>query len=69
MFVCTNLGRKLKVDVETATRDANAKFERRFRYIEDRLAAQGRKPEDASLDEMEALWTEAKLKEKTAAPA
>lgn len=69
MFVCTNLGRKLKVDVETATRDANAKFERRFRYIEDRLDAEGRKPEDASLDEMEALWTEAKLKEKAAAPA
>jgi len=69
MFVCTNLGRKLKVDVETATRDANAKFERRFRHIEDRLAAQGRKPEDASLDEMEALWTEAKLKEKAAASA
>lgn len=69
MFVCTNLGRKLKVDVETATRDANAKFERRFRYIEDRLEADGRKPEEASLDEMEALWTEAKLTEKASAPA
>lgn len=60
LFVCTNLGRKLDVDVEASARTANAKFERRFRYIETRLQAQGRSPEDASLDEMEDLWTEAK---------
>ncbi|WP_300529832.1 nucleoside triphosphate pyrophosphohydrolase [Maricaulis sp.] len=69
LFVCTNLGRKLKVDVEAAARGANTKFERRFRYIETHLAAAGRKPEDASLDEMEALWVEAKQKEKAAAAA
>ncbi|WP_417493433.1 nucleoside triphosphate pyrophosphohydrolase [Maricaulis sp.] len=60
MFVCTNLGRKLDVNVEAATRSANAKFERRFGYIEGKLAAQGRRPEDASLEEMEELWNEAK---------
>ncbi len=60
LFVCTNLGRKLDVDVEASARTANAKFERRFRHIETRLQAQGRSPEDASLDEMEDLWTEAK---------
>ena len=66
MFVCTNLGRKLKVDVETATRSANAKFERRFRHIEASLAKTGRRPEAASLDEMEALWNAAKMIEKSA---
>ncbi|WP_417486636.1 nucleoside triphosphate pyrophosphohydrolase [Maricaulis sp.] len=64
VFVCTNLGRKMKVDVEAATRSANAKFERRFRHIEDALASSGRKFEDSSLEEMEALWTEAKTLEK-----
>lgn len=64
LFVCTNLGRKLKVDVEAAVRGANAKFERRFRYIETKLAASGRKPEDTSLEEMEALWVEAKQRQK-----
>lgn len=65
LFVCTNLGRKLDVDVEASARTANAKFERRFRYIETRLQAQGRSPEDASLDEMENLWTEAKQIDKS----
>lgn len=64
LFVCTNLGRKLKVDVEAATRSANAKFERRFRHIEARLDAQNRTTSDASLEEMEALWDEAKRIEK-----
>lgn len=64
LFVCTNLGRILKVDVEAATRSANAKFERRFRHIETRLDAQNRTTSDASLEEMEALWDEAKRIEK-----
>ncbi|WP_297734517.1 nucleoside triphosphate pyrophosphohydrolase [uncultured Maricaulis sp.] len=64
IFVCTNLGRKMKVDVEAATRSANAKFERRFRHIERALEAQGRTTSDASLDEMEALWDQAKKIEK-----
>lgn len=64
LFVCTNLGRKLKVDVEAATRAANAKFERRFRHIETVLETQKRTTSEASLEEMEALWDEAKQIEK-----
>ena len=69
LFVCTNLGRKLKVDVEASARGANAKFERRFRFIEAELSALGRRPEDASLEEMEALWMKAKQREKAEAAA
>jgi MazG family protein len=64
LFVAANLARHLKVDPEAALRRANAKFERRFRHIEARLAAEGRKPEDATLEEMDALWDEAKAREK-----
>ena len=60
LFVYSNLARKLKVDPEHALRQANAKFERRFHYIERALADQGRTPDDATLDEMDALWNEAK---------
>jgi MazG family protein len=65
MFVCTNLGRKMNVDVEAATRSANAKFERRYRHIEQALAATGCSAETTSLEDMEALWVEAKQLEKT----
>lgn len=65
LFACVNLARKLNVDPETALRRGNAKFERRFRAIETGLAAQGRKPEQASLDEMEKLWVKAKLAERS----
>jgi hypothetical protein len=47
-----------------ALRQANAKFERRFRTIEEGLRARGRRLEEASLDEMEALWREAKARER-----
>ncbi|MDR3440174.1 nucleoside triphosphate pyrophosphohydrolase [Telmatospirillum sp.] len=60
MFACVNLARKLKIDPETALRRGNRKFERRFHYIEAALAAGGRTPSKASLDEMEALWVAAK---------
>ncbi|MBI1981435.1 MAG: nucleoside triphosphate pyrophosphohydrolase [Methylocystis sp.] len=60
LFVVANLARHARVDPEQALRGANAKFERRFRHIERRLAEMGRSPEAASLDEMEALWVEAK---------
>jgi tetrapyrrole methylase family protein/MazG family protein/ATP diphosphatase len=66
LFVVANLARHANVDPEQALRGANAKFERRFHHIERRLAEQGATPEDASLDEMEALWTEAKRLEKGA---
>jgi MazG family protein len=60
LFAIANLARHCKVDPEAALRSTNDKFERRFRYIERRLRDQGRKPGDASLEEMEALWQEAK---------
>jgi len=60
LFAVANLARHCKVDPEAALRATNDKFERRFRHIERRLAEQGRKPADASLEEMEALWVEAK---------
>jgi nucleoside triphosphate diphosphatase len=60
LFVVANLARHAKVDPEQALRAANAKFERRFHHIEARLAQAGRAPAQATLDEMEALWVEAK---------
>lgn len=62
LFVAVNLGRHLDLDPEHALRDANAKFTRRFAHIEARLAEEGQSPAEASLDEMEALWQEAKAK-------
>lgn len=67
LFAAVNLARHLKVDPEAALRGANAKFERRFAHIESRLAEDGRTPESASLDEMEQLWAEAKVKERASA--
>ncbi|MEM8597618.1 MAG: nucleoside triphosphate pyrophosphohydrolase [Pseudomonadota bacterium] len=64
LFVMVNLGRHLDVDPEGALRGANAKFERRFRAIEEALAAEGRKPEEATLAEMDALWDAAKAAER-----
>ncbi|MDE2135680.1 MAG: nucleoside triphosphate pyrophosphohydrolase [Alphaproteobacteria bacterium] len=60
LFAVANLARHLKVGPEKALRAANAKFVRRFRAIEAGLAARGTTPADASLEEMEALWVEAK---------
>jgi ATP diphosphatase len=60
LFVVANLARHVKVDPEQALRGANAKFERRFAHIEARLGTQGRAPEQASLEEMDGLWDEAK---------
>src|SRR5438445_12486411 len=62
LFAVANLARHCKVDPEAALRATNDKFERRFRYIERRLAETGRKPASASLEEMEALWQEAKTR-------
>jgi tetrapyrrole methylase family protein/MazG family protein len=60
LFVLVNLARFVKVDPEQALRRTNAKFRRRFGYVEQKLAEGGKQPADASLDEMEALWQEAK---------
>ncbi|MBN8608754.1 MAG: nucleoside triphosphate pyrophosphohydrolase [Caulobacterales bacterium] len=63
LFVMANLARKLKVDPEEALRRANAKFTRRFQYIEAKLAEQSRTGPQP-LDDMEALWLEAKAAER-----
>ncbi len=63
LFALVNLARHVGADPESALRVTNAKFERRFGYIERALAARGRSLEDASLAEMDALWNEAKGKE------
>jgi MazG family protein len=62
LFAVANLARHCKVDPEAALRATNDKFEKRFRYVERQLAAQGRKPAEATLEEMEAFWQEAKTK-------
>ena len=60
LFAAANLARHLKVDADQALRRTNTKFVKRFKSIEAALAAQGRTPAGASLDEMEALWQAAK---------
>jgi ATP diphosphatase len=65
MFALVNLARHVDADPEMALRGTNAKFERRFAYIEQALAARDCSLEDASLAEMDALWNEAKQQERT----
>jgi tetrapyrrole methylase family protein/MazG family protein/ATP diphosphatase len=66
LFVCANLARELDVDPEAALRTTNAKFVRRFKYIEAALAARGSSPEQSNLAEMDALWDAAKRAERAA---
>jgi ATP diphosphatase len=60
LFCCVNLSRRLGVNSEAALRRASHRFEARFRFIETSLQQQGRSPEEATLDEMEAFWIKAK---------
>jgi MazG family protein len=60
LFVLVNLARFVKVDPEQALRRTNAKFRKRFGFIERKLAERGKKLEDSNIQEMEALWQEAK---------
>jgi nucleoside triphosphate diphosphatase len=64
LFAVVNLARHAGADPESVLRAANAKFERRFAAIEAALAAQGKKPDQAPLDEMDALWNAAKIAER-----
>jgi nucleoside triphosphate diphosphatase len=64
MFAVVNLARHARADPEAILRQTNAKFERRFRFIEEKLAATGRNPAETSLDEMDRLWDEAKAAER-----
>lgn len=64
LFVMANLARHLKIDPEAALRVTNQKFTRRFNHIEAVLAADGRRPEQSDLAEMDRLWNEAKAFER-----
>jgi len=64
LFVVANLARTLEVDPEDAVRATNAKFVRRFGYVERRLAERGKTPDQSDLAEMDALWDEAKAAER-----
>tara|TARA_B100001939_G_scaffold331712_3_gene330050 strand:- start:51658 stop:52500 length:843 start_codon:yes stop_codon:yes gene_type:complete len=64
MFVYANLARHLDIDPESALRSANAKFERRFRRIEEILREQGKKAEHCTLEELDRYWDQAKQEEK-----
>jgi MazG family protein len=63
LFVAVNLARKLGLDPESALKQSNRKFRRRFSHVERRLKERGRAPESSSLEEMDALWDEAKASE------
>jgi tetrapyrrole methylase family protein/MazG family protein len=62
LFAVVNWARWLGIEPETALRRTNAKFYRRFRYIEDAIAGNGKPMEGYTLDELDALWNEAKAK-------
>lgn len=64
LFVMANLSRKLGVDPEVALRRANHKFTRRFHFIENELARDGRSAGQSDLEEMDALWNAAKQAER-----
>ncbi len=63
LFACVNLARHLKIDPEAALRRGNDKFERRFRRVEELLAARGKNPARSSLAEMDAMWDQVKIME------
>jgi MazG family protein len=60
LFVVVNLARRLGVEPETALKKTNRKFRRRFAFIEERLKEAGKSFEESNLEEMDALWNEAK---------
>jgi len=60
LFAVVNVARKLEVDAEQALLDATARFEQRFAYVEDGLTQRGKTPRSSTLEEMDALWNDAK---------
>jgi len=60
LFAVVNLARKVGVDAENALVDATTKFTHRFEHVEDALAGRGKTPQQSTLEEMDALWNEAK---------
>jgi ATP diphosphatase len=65
LFVLANVARHLAIDPEASLRAANRKFVRRFRYIEEQLYERGSSPAQSTLSEMDALWDEAKARERS----
>jgi MazG family protein len=63
-FVLVNIARYLAVDPESALKKTNRKFKRRFQWMEERLRESGRKPEQATTEELETLWQQAKEAER-----
>ncbi len=59
------MARLAGVDPESALKAANRKFRRRFRFVEEKLRADGKKPADSSLEEMDRLWDDAKREERS----
>ena len=64
LFVMVNIARYLSLDPESALRKTNRKFKRRFQWLEGKLRAAGSSPEQASMEELESLWQQAKQQEK-----
>lgn len=64
LFCVVNVCRYLEIDPEAALKNTNASFERRFRYVEQGLRAQGKSPQEATLAEMDKLWDEGKAQER-----
>jgi MazG family protein len=60
LLACVNLARKLHVDAENALVDATLRFQQRFEVVEDLLAERGKTPSQSNLEEMDALWSDAK---------
>jgi uncharacterized protein YabN with tetrapyrrole methylase and pyrophosphatase domain len=65
-FVLVNIARYLSLDPESALKKTNRKFKRRFQWMEDQLRASGSSPEQASMEELESLWQQAKQQERDA---
>lgn len=60
LLAVVNLSRKLGVDAENALLDATQRFKTRFEFVEDRLVERGKTPQQSNLEEMDALWSDAK---------
>jgi MazG family protein len=65
-FVLVNIARYLSLDSESALKKTNRKFKRRFQWMEDQLRSSGRSPQQASMEELESLWQQAKYQEQDA---
>jgi uncharacterized protein YabN with tetrapyrrole methylase and pyrophosphatase domain len=67
-FVLVNIARYLSLDPESSLKKTNRKFKRRFQWMEEQLRATGRTPQQATMDELESLWQQAKQQELSPAP-